>query len=511
MKKIIKILLISTVTILLIFTIALPNSNEKEFENYLFNLNSNRKNFVNNSNPTDLSKYQITYTDEKTVISKEKAGSLLEGKRVNISNINKIIPYEEAVEDINIAFDILKYSYGAYEYFGGEDVFNKVKVDILESLLNEESIKYDTIENLLFNGLEPIIKDGHFRAGNRLINANKNLITAVNKDYYFSYENNKYYTHVNNKRYYLKDIDGDSNIENYMKLTISEDGSLTYSIGIFVNNNDSFITKEITLVDTNGQELKEQVSINKNFIANKEESIAYKEDSFQGIPILDVNSMRPKSSSDKSLDLFIESGQKYKDEPILIIDLRGNTGGSDRYYLQWIKNYLGKYIDNTKSYIRKKSRLVLIQEIDMLENEQHISKENEEVLNSFKKELESGEYEKWFSSSVKGEFTENENKIFVLIDKDVASSGEGFVDTLRHMENVIFVGGNTRGCHLVTNLSHYQLPNSKVTLSFGDGIIIRAEGENNDAIGFEPDIWVDSRDSLEATITLINKYNLDKR
>ena len=512
MKKIIKILLISTVTILLIFTIALPNSNEKEFKNYLFNLNSNRKNFVNNSNPTDLSKYQITYADEKAAISKEEAESLLEGKRVNINDINKIISYEEAVEDINIAFAILKFSYGAYEYFGGDEVFNKAKVNILEALFNEESIKYDTIKNLLFNEIEPIINDGHFRVGDTLININKNLITAVSKDYYFSYENNKYYTNVNNKGYYLKDIDGDSNIENHMRFTISEDGSLTYVIGFLVNNNTSSITKEITLVDKNGQELKEQVSLNKNFLANKEESIAYKEDSFQGIPILDVNSMIPKSSTDKSLDLFIESGQKYKDEPILIIDLRGNTGGSDGYYLQWIKNYLGKYIDNTKSYIRKKSRLALIQEIDRLENEENIStKENEEVLNSFKKELESGEYEKWFSYSVKGEFVQNENKIFVLIDRDVASSGEGFVDTLRHMENVIFIGGNTRGCHLVPNLSHYQLPNSKVTLSFGDGVIIRAEGENNDAIGFEPDIWVDSKDSLEATIALINKYNLDKR
>lgn len=510
MQKILGKLTTITVITLLIFSIALINLNEKDFESYISNLNGTRKNFIDNSKPVDLNEYQITYEDEKTAISKEEAELLIEAKRVNMNDMKKSLSHEEAIEDINIAFDILKYSYGAYEYFGGDEVFNKAKADMLEALLNEENINYDTIKSLLFNGLEPIINDGHFQVGGVLINTNKDLISAISTDYYFSCDNNKYYTTVNNKKYYLKDIDGNSNIETYMKATISKDGNLTYVIGDLVNNNESFITKEIILVDKNAQEFKKSISINKNFIANAKEGVAYTEYSFKGIPVLDVNSMRPMSSTDKSLDLFVESANKYKNEPIFIIDLRGNTGGTQYYYFEWLKNYLGDYLKTTKSYIRKKSRLTLIQNINILENKENISQDDEELLNSFKKELESGDYEKWTGYSIMGEFVQNDNIIFVLIDRDVASAGEGFVESLRHIENVIFIGGNTRGCHLVPNLYHYQLPNSKVGLSFGEGVIISAEGENIDSKGFIPDIWVDSNTALENTINLINKYDLDK-
>lgn len=62
---------------------------------------------------------------------------------------------------------------------------------------------------------------------------------------------------------------------------------------------------------------------------------------------------------------------------------------------------------------------------------------------------------------------------------------------------------------LKSNNYKYQLHNSNLDLDFGEVVFIGAEGENFDAKGFKPDIWIDSADALNATVKLIKNYKLD--
>lgn len=163
----------------------------------------------------------------------------------------------------------------------------------------------------------------------------------------------------------------------------------------------------------------------------------------------------------------------------------------------------------TRSTIQKRSKINILASINHYEKMEGKLINQEEHLKAMKEDFEKGNYGTWYSGYDEGKFIENDNLIFVLIDQDVASAGEGFVDRLRYIENVVFIGGNTRGCYLVPNNYTYQLPNSKLDLGFGEGVFIGAEGENLDAEGFKPDIWIDSADALNATVKLIKNYKLD--
>ncbi|MGG5461269.1 S41 family peptidase [Clostridium sp. B9] len=490
----------------LLFLVWLKANNKKEvFQDFIGELNKTREEFINNSEPVDLSKYAVRYEDEEAALSDEE----LELLSTITESSNGYILYEEAKEDIDYAFKLLKYNYGAYEYFGGDEVFNKSKEEVLNSLSKEEKISRDTVSLALFNGLETIITDGHFNIDGFNINMKKNLTNSFSKEHYFSKDGDRYYTLINNEKYYLEEVDGSKDIEIFMKQSIDLEGNLTYVIGVTVGVAKSYSSIEIRLVNKENKVINKNISMSKNLLEYDNGKMAYEEYERNGIKILDINSMSPTTPQDESLNLFMESGEKYADEPLLIIDLRGNGGGNQAYSAKWFTDYLDKeFFQPTQSYILRDTKFNLINIIKRFEEIENIQPAEKSVLNQAKNELENGEYGTWIMGNPKSEFIENDNLIFVLIDKGVASSGEGFIDYLRYKENVVLVGGNTAGVSLVIDSMPCQLPNSKVIMNFGKGVVIGAEGDNLDGKGFEPDIWVNSSEALDLTLSLIENYKL---
>ncbi len=524
MKKFKGALVIANIFWVIGLIFILDKGDNNEFYDFLQNLNEVRGSFINNSQPVDLTQYMKVQEDEKTFISDEEVETLTTLKMINKKDEQKLISHKGAKEDISYVFEILKYSYGPYEYFGGDKVFNVIEEEILNKLSYEEKITKDKIKDLLVEGLEPVINDGHFRIGIRFLNNSRNLISALSREYYFMKENEKVYTFVDNEKYYLEEIDGSKDIQKYLKPSIDEKGKLVYVIGELLNNTEALITREISLVNKNNDIITKEITLKANYMNNKNGILAYEEYDIDGIPVLDVSSMNLKSTTDESLYTFIDSGKKYENEEIIIIDLRGNNGGSESYGKEWIKNYLGNELKITRSTIQKRSKINILASINHYEKMEGKLINQEEHLKAMKEDFEKGNYGTWYSGYDEGKFIENDNLIFVLIDQDVASAGEGFVDRLRYIENVVFIGGNTpgydegkfiendnlifvlidqdvasagegfvdrlryienvvfiggntRGCYLVPNNYTYQLPNSKLDLGFGEGVFIGAEGE----------------------------------
>lgn len=81
----------------------------------------------------------------------------------------------------------------------------------------------------------------------------------------------------------------------------------------------------------------------------------------------------------------------------------------------------------------------------------------------------------------------NDTKIFVLIDKNVASSAEAFVEELDTLKNVVFVGTNTSGVVFSKQSIRCTLPYSQLAVTYGDAISF---GGITEGKGFEPDIWI---------------------
>ena len=72
---------------------------------------------------------------------------------------------EQAREDVETAFLLLKHCYGAYDYFGGDQVFLPLKEAALEALPESGSVTAEELEQILAEQLAPVLVDGHFIVG----------------------------------------------------------------------------------------------------------------------------------------------------------------------------------------------------------------------------------------------------------------------------------------------------------------------------------------------------------
>ena len=97
----------------------------------------------------------------------------------------------------------------------------------------------------------------------------------------------------------------------------------------------------------------------------------------------------------------------------------------------------------------------------------------------------------------------NKAIIFVLIDNNVASSGESFIGYLKTLKNVILVGTNTSGTRISNVFTQSQLPNSLINIKFGNTLTLIPQCQEGK--GYQPDIWVNSGDSLDKVLKLINR------
>ena len=190
----------------------------------------------------------------------------------------------------------------------------------------------------------------------------------------------------------------------------------------------------------------------------------------EGITVIDIKKCWPDNEEErKQLETFAKSGERYRNEPYLIIDLRGNVGGSDRYIYEFLTGLNGEEPDppidlrqvNSNTFMRWLEREY--PELDMKPG-----------IVEYKTE---------------GKLIEKEQKIYVLIDRYVASSGESAVSALKTMSGTVLLGENTWGCCFCGNCIDIYLPNSGICVHYGTGRVLYAGGVNIDENGgFAPDI-----------------------
>lgn len=190
------------------------------------------------------------------------------------------------------------------------------------------------------------------------------------------------------------------------------------------------------------------------------------------IPLLEVRSMNMNR-----LEGMSATAEVLRDSSRVILDLRGNVGGSDMPAMDWCTRMNGLDFDWTCS----------------------------SGLNSG----ETSPLHRW-TSFLGGSLAEFDTRgvpvaeqsysgeLFILIDKGVASSGESFTLLADQIENAILLGENTAGCSRYGNVvTHPPLPNSEITLAFGRSkFVVDCVKPNREGVGFFPDYWLDVEDPI---------------
>ena len=426
-----------------------------DFHAFLDEVNETRRAVIEDGEPLDISAWTPDFTDQNHTFTDEAIETLLTRR-----DMVDYLSLEQAREDLDVFFTLLRTTYGAYEYFGGDEVFEELKDEAIQRL--EDSAGTGSmlvrLATALYGALEGTVLDGHFTiAGSHLVPP---LYTYYVPDVYIS------------------DPAGLS--EDYVKPTIGPDGAITY--GFYALSHDGS-----DLPDTVGE--YDGLNWTQCKPVRTLSGTAFSEGQCQGIPMLESHRMyAERSGEEEQLERFASCGGEYAGAPLLIFDVRGNPGGSDRWFMSWFEGWTGQPAQPRQAFGQRYSQL---------------RRQNSTL--SYPEEWMGI----WGVSSSGGDWVEREGYTFLLTDGGTASSGETVVEHLHSVENTLVVGAPSGGCALVPNNMHLYLPNTGVELYFGTGLCFHDTMENRDGIGYLPDLWVPPVEAPVAVARMCEYYGLE--
>ena len=428
-----------------------------DFHAFLDEVNETRRAVIEDGEPLDITAWTPDFTDQNHTFTDEEMEVLL-----TPHDPAENLTLEQAREDVETAFTLLRTTYGAYEYFGGDEVFDGLREDALARLEEADPALplADAVADALYAVLSPVVRDGHFVVDNR------HLIEP--------YELSPYYV----PGVYIDDPTGLD--EDYIKPTIGPDGAITY--GFYALSHDGS-----DLPDTVGE--YDGLNWTQCKPVRTLSGTAFSEGQCQGIPMLESHRMyAERSGEEEQLERFASCGGEYAGAPLLIFDVRGNPGGSDRWFMSWFEGWTGQPAQPRQAFGQRYSQL---------------RRQNSTL--SYPEEWMGI----WGVSSSGGDWVEREGYTFLLTDGGTASSGETVVEHLHSVENTLVVGAPSGGCALVPNNMHLYLLHTGEELYYGTGACFHDTMENRDGIGYLPDLWVPPVEAPVAVARMCEYYGLE--
>jgi len=184
-------------------------------------------------------------------------------------------------------------------------------------------------------------------------------------------------------------------------------------------------------------------------------------------------------------------------EPIIIVDIRSNQGGSISLPVQWLNSLMGVNVPETG--------IMLISLCDKIyETLYHpgiFEYQNYRVF----RPSHSFDGNHRISGYPHTGIIDNNPFIIMLVDRYTAGSGERMADMMFNMANTLVIGQNTRGSAISDSGWPIILPNTGIVVSFGNMLILFPEGHFATGRGITPDIWV-TGDALTAALAMVENH-----
>jgi C-terminal processing protease CtpA/Prc len=186
--------------------------------------------------------------------------------------------------------------------------------------------------------------------------------------------------------------------------------------------------------------------------------------------------------------------QKIEDYPYLIVDIRGNGGGSDGYW----RNNLVAYLINKHTYYDAN---LLFQDSEyikpFIEDRYSLfhSKPTDELPAGLKYPPEAKTKLKYFVTMVNDVVPYNpvnfRGKIYLLVNGEVYSAAESFASFAKSTTWATLVGTTTGGDGIIADPALMMLPNSGIVIRFSSCMGLNPDGTANEEFHTAPDIYVE--------------------
>jgi len=421
-----------------------------------------------------------------------------------------MISREEAMEDAKIFFELLRHWYGAYEYFGGDEVFLPILDSLLETLAATEQHVVLLFSHLLRDYLSPVIVDNHFYIdGHRL---------GVSSHFFIwdtPFERSANGFRRQDTGLYVSEIVGHNKYEVF-RLTMNEDGELFY-VPIIIRPEGDGLRYTFTIIYAGGEE--EEVSLPLTVFNEIHDFGAPPSLRFENnIPVATLRGMPLPIATPYDYAIGVDAGnaviflsfaEQLQDEPVIIVDIRSNGGGFQalsRMLLRYLTGYVipdGFYTISTHGIVPPENMYGLPAVWYMYFNQ------SEEAIEFFEMMYEIfGSYiiplDDYHSLTPPADRAiQNDTLIILLVDRFSGSAAEAFTSQILNMENTLVIGQNTFGTLLTSSFLPMHLPNSGIPFIMGPGHTVHPEGTWQEGVGYAPDIWVIG-DALTAALAMLN-------
>ena len=386
----------------------------------------------------------------------------------------EILTKEEAMEDIDKLWDILKNRYALYHSF---QEFDTAEEEIKKIISHQESWTKTELSNILVEHLS-FIKDCHFYVDDT-------AVSSISVPYFyrtveFQKKGDGFYNSDNKKVQY---VDGYEDLENLFKRSLTLEGNIVYYPITF----SSVAIKNINSMKENSvsNTLLVHYEDGTTDTLQADEFCLYKEKEESENLVSNNDGISVVYTKKIENLLFSATANEIVDNPVAIMDMTRNLGGYASYAFKWWENYCKTAVpSNCYAFY----------------NTESTSDVSTKMICSF--ETIDG---KDISYTTKDEYIANDNLLIVLSGKGVASAGELFLDIGRNVENTLFIGENTMGCLSSNMYITEYLPNSGISVSYGNAAYIFPDNYFTECYGLEPDLWCPAAEAEEAALNFVKK------
>lgn len=427
-----------------------------------------------------------------------------------------LISREDAIYDTNVFFDILRYCYAPYLFFGGDEVFLPVQEKIIETLNEKDVWKTIDFRDMIYNHISGIIDDNHFVFDGRIVGTSSS----------FLYSEASFYKTDNGFKnrdtgLYVKEIVG-YDMNDVFRLTVNECGEFFY-IPVVYKTDDSIRSYDLIFIYEDGSEETLQLSKHiPRFLFNNEVSLKYE----RGFPIITLQRMGNPDSPYFGMQgvevmegarYFLSTASELRDNDVIIVDIRSNIGGQAILPQIWLYLLMDETIPN--NFIRLKSQVEPVELSEFpLEIQDLIRRYESDRINSpyidlttqFSEMAESNVFPNRINFESEDKVISNDRLIILLVDRWTSSAGERFVDQILSMENTLIIGQNTAGVVLTSACDTLFLPNSNTAFRMSLFMNVFDEDYFEEGRGIAPDVWVVG-DALTATLAMLESHRIAQK
>lgn len=394
----------------------------------------------------------------------------------------------QAEADLDVLFRALQTTYGPYYAFGGDEAFGAAKAAVLQDCKDASPLTAGVLEQSLLKHLA-FMKDGHFTINGTGL-SEVQVDNSYSKVAYLKDEQG-YYTQDGGRR--VASVDGYADLDGLFRLSASTNGQVVYYPGVLTD----FMTTpgELTVRYTDGT--ADVLSADKWSSGYEQSERTVDLQYTRDIPVIFARNMGfDEADGDTIGKEFLSYAEQLRDEPVVILDLRSNGGGNGMLPLKWLAAWTGSPVTNNYRELMYLSMEDLLS--DTPENPYYTSPED------WKNIADAAALNDHYVEANRqpDAFVDSDSLLIILTGKNTASAAEIFVDAARNVENTLIIGQNTYGMLTSNAYTVMYLPNSGVAVQLGCNLCVFPEGDFEEFVGYQPDLWT-SADALDVALNLV--------